>query len=309
MKKAFTLIELLVVIAIIAILAAILFPVFAQAKEAAKKTSNLSNVKQTATSFAIYINDADDTYPLGYRFTPAGNSGSWRWQYSVSTPLGWMGPNYAQGQAARMAQDASHWSNSTAPYTKSYDILTGTGLSNTDVYGIGENPTGRVKAPAHVEMAYNGLLHAYNATGVVQPSTIPLVWGGRGQQNTIGNSLTVPALYCPNDISTGACIYTPGKPPQGVQPGGYMFVNGASWWAYSQGVNWAYCDTSAKFHKLGQTRLPNQNDYKTDPNVFYDAQGWSTDQTGNRATGFFYTSNDGGNYPYIFRPDYQPGVN
>jgi len=40
---AFTLIELLVVIAIIAILAAILFPVFAQAKEAAKKTSCLSN--------------------------------------------------------------------------------------------------------------------------------------------------------------------------------------------------------------------------------------------------------------------------
>jgi len=43
--KAFTLIELLVVIAIIAILAAILFPVFAQAKLAAKKTSDLSNLK------------------------------------------------------------------------------------------------------------------------------------------------------------------------------------------------------------------------------------------------------------------------
>ena len=47
-KKAFTLIELLVVIAIITILAAILFPVFAQAKEAAKKTSCLSNIKQLA---------------------------------------------------------------------------------------------------------------------------------------------------------------------------------------------------------------------------------------------------------------------
>ena len=47
-RKGFTLIELLVVIAIIAILAAILFPVFAQAKEAAKKTSCLSNTKQIA---------------------------------------------------------------------------------------------------------------------------------------------------------------------------------------------------------------------------------------------------------------------
>ena len=44
-KRAFTLIELLVVIAIIAILAAILFPVFAQAKQAAKRTADLSNVK------------------------------------------------------------------------------------------------------------------------------------------------------------------------------------------------------------------------------------------------------------------------
>ncbi len=49
-RHAFTLIELLVVIAIIAILAAILFPVFAQAKEAAKKTTSLSNVKQIGLS-------------------------------------------------------------------------------------------------------------------------------------------------------------------------------------------------------------------------------------------------------------------
>jgi prepilin-type N-terminal cleavage/methylation domain-containing protein len=63
MRKAFTLIELLVVIAIIAILAAILFPVFAQAKEAAKKTSSLSNVKQTGLASFMYVNDYDDTMP------------------------------------------------------------------------------------------------------------------------------------------------------------------------------------------------------------------------------------------------------
>ena len=64
MKKAFTLIELLVVIAIIAILAAILFPVFAQAKAAAKKTVDLSNVKQNITATMIYANDADDSIPI-----------------------------------------------------------------------------------------------------------------------------------------------------------------------------------------------------------------------------------------------------
>lgn len=59
-NRAFTLIELLVVIAIIAILAAILFPVFAQAKAAAKKTTNLSNMKQDATSSIMYSSDVDD---------------------------------------------------------------------------------------------------------------------------------------------------------------------------------------------------------------------------------------------------------
>ncbi|MFZ4508331.1 MAG: prepilin-type N-terminal cleavage/methylation domain-containing protein [Fimbriimonas sp.] len=68
MKKAFTLIELLVVIAIIAILAAILFPVFAQAKLAAKKSSDLSNMKQIGTAMSIYLGDYDDTYPSSYYY-------------------------------------------------------------------------------------------------------------------------------------------------------------------------------------------------------------------------------------------------
>ncbi len=62
MKKAFTLIELLVVIAIIAILAAILFPVFAQAKESAKRTSCLSNIKQLNNAWIMYAGDYDDNW-------------------------------------------------------------------------------------------------------------------------------------------------------------------------------------------------------------------------------------------------------
>ena len=62
-NKAFTLIELLVVIAIIAILAAILFPVFAQAREKARQTSCLSNMKQVGLGLLMYAQDYDENYP------------------------------------------------------------------------------------------------------------------------------------------------------------------------------------------------------------------------------------------------------
>ncbi len=103
-RKAFTLIELLVVIAIIAILAAILFPVFAQAKEAAKKTTALSNIKQTALGHLMYAGDNDDDFALAY------HNG---------------GPAGREGQA---------WISTVWPYTKNYDIYTspGAGIQNAN---------------------------------------------------------------------------------------------------------------------------------------------------------------------------------
>lgn len=63
-KKGFTLIELLVVIAIIAILAAILFPVFAKARENARRTSCLSNLKQLSSGALMYAQDYDELFPV-----------------------------------------------------------------------------------------------------------------------------------------------------------------------------------------------------------------------------------------------------
>lgn len=79
-KRAFTLIELLVVIAIVAILAAVLFPVFAQAKEAAKKTASLSNLRQIGLAWQMYAGDADDGACRAWISTPGKTYywwGSW----------------------------------------------------------------------------------------------------------------------------------------------------------------------------------------------------------------------------------------
>jgi len=59
-SQGFTLIELLVVISIIAILAAILFPVFGKARENARKTTCMNNLKQIGTALWMYAQDEGD---------------------------------------------------------------------------------------------------------------------------------------------------------------------------------------------------------------------------------------------------------
>jgi prepilin-type N-terminal cleavage/methylation domain-containing protein/prepilin-type processing-associated H-X9-DG protein len=109
MKRAFTLIELLVVIAIIAILAAILFPVFAQAKEAAKKTADLSNLKQLGTALMMYNADYDD---MGPQTT-------------------WSERDTQTRQ--RLHRAKIHWSYTMQPYVKNLDIFYSPGDPNPAV--------------------------------------------------------------------------------------------------------------------------------------------------------------------------------
>ena len=89
--NAFTLIELLVIIAIIAILAAILFPVFAQARDKARQSACVSNLKQIGMASLQYAQDYDECYPLA------------RWDHG--------------GAGVRM-----NWVQASMPYMKNLDV-------------------------------------------------------------------------------------------------------------------------------------------------------------------------------------------
>jgi prepilin-type N-terminal cleavage/methylation domain-containing protein/prepilin-type processing-associated H-X9-DG protein len=142
-RRGFTLIELLVVIAIIAILAAILFPVFARAREKARQTSCLSNIKQAGLGILMYAQDYDEML-VRHCYQPP--SGGYPWQAAIM-------PYVKNTQMFRCP------SNSTAvsavgcsSYTYNLSTVPGVGT-----VGCTDRPMAQIQAPAGLLMIAEGL--------------------------------------------------------------------------------------------------------------------------------------------------------
>jgi prepilin-type N-terminal cleavage/methylation domain-containing protein/prepilin-type processing-associated H-X9-DG protein len=122
-RRGFTLIELLVVIAIIAILAAILFPVFAKAREKARQTSCLSNLKQLGLGMIMYSQDYDETFTsIGYA------NDLW-----YDAALGAFNSNNMANPAA--GQNYHGWAAVILPYVKNTQIYLCPSWSSS-IYGV-----------------------------------------------------------------------------------------------------------------------------------------------------------------------------
>lgn len=177
-RKAFTLIELLVVIAIIAILAAILFPVFARARENARRSSCLSNLKQIGLGAMMYIQDYDERYPQAYWYKSATFTKSAS-DYVTQTKAGTPGARFRTGDAGGSPSgNYVSWMDLIHPYVKSTQLFECPSATNDERFpSYGYNPmisgwnrtsTGRGIASAEIsrpaEVIMNHDANMYYAT-------------------------------------------------------------------------------------------------------------------------------------------------
>jgi prepilin-type N-terminal cleavage/methylation domain-containing protein/prepilin-type processing-associated H-X9-DG protein len=260
--RGFTLIELLVVIAIIAILAAILFPVFAQAREAARKSSCLSNVKQIGTAAAMYCQDYDEVLP---------ETG---WDGPCSSPL----PN-ASGY---YAVDDQYFSGvfsfpmATQPYVKNWQVFT----CPSDPDKGGFNKTGSYCFEAqllavNMPRSYPGMRNDVNA----MLRSFPLSYAGnyflsqtydkgksratyRGEKMHPLADIQYPAnTFYLADV--GSSIAATGTVFAGwyIAPGYGNDAAGTGRWPrgkrHAEGRNWVFCDGHAKWMKDPPFQNPN----------------------------------------------------
>jgi len=172
-RRGFTLIELLVVIAIIAILAAILFPVFAKAREAARKATCQSNLKQIGLALRMYTSDFDEQLPNN-PFDPA-NTANCANETTRSMYRGWI-----SNALMPYAKNTGIWAcpsyAGTNANTESNVICGAFPNANPQVYKVGYcyNYMGVSRNPGDTGNNMPGI--AYSEAACIRPADYLAMW-------------------------------------------------------------------------------------------------------------------------------------
>ena len=185
-RRGFTLIELLVVIAIIAILAAILFPVFAKAREKARQSSCLSNVKQLALASLQYAQDYDEMLPASYKAGPPSY-----WTLSISPYIKNTQIFYCPSLSG--LSDTA-WSGSQMAYGWNYNYLTYAVPGRAAGYNLPTASLGTVQSPAETVMLGDGPACANMTAGTLY---YPDIYPG-SRINAMGYVIGYSGAYFPN---------------------------------------------------------------------------------------------------------------
>ncbi|MCS6775727.1 MAG: DUF1559 domain-containing protein [Chloroherpetonaceae bacterium] len=239
-RAAFTLIELLVVIAIIAILAAILFPVFAQARESARQTTCLSNLKQIGTATMMYLQDYDET------FVPVGGTAEKPWV-----------PGLRPDQMTRTTTDpvtrvtaekpVNGWSLNLLPYIRNRDLFQCPSMDRTFNGGGECTPFNGQRMTNHY--AYNYWLGADDSYPFGDYYRVP-------DGTTFGAPLTQAALAQPANVITH--FHSGSVPPYGATWGCvYVTIELPDFYnkirprlRHKNGDNLAFADGHAKWFEM-----------------------------------------------------------
>jgi prepilin-type N-terminal cleavage/methylation domain-containing protein len=296
LRGGFTLIELLVVIAIIAILAAILFPVFAQAKDAAKKSVGLSNVKQLDLGYILYSNDYDDTYIFSVteRNSPqysttetqaeaaafsaraltnpyVKSDGLWKdpsaGQWPTAGPEQWYtvdyGTNFNEGNFQTL--EGTAYVPANAPFAKAYQLASTSSSSTGEFTGTPVTLSGE-SVPGLSDFGINDTV---TQTSLASPANFILIADAArltGTTWTPSRGGLYPQPFVFDDSSPSFTGKTQSRPyphhgdavVTASTTGGTTTVTG--------GVNIGYADTHAKWRTLSQTwRSYDDNDWRRNP--------------------------------------------
>lgn len=211
--SAFTLIELLVVIAIIAILAAILFPVFGRARENARRTSCLSNLKQLSLGVLQYTQDFDEAFPSAAVHSTG---------FSTSPP-------YVRPRG---------WADAIYPYTKSLQINQ---CPSERQDGSADPEDSMDNAGGFIDYTLNRRLNQMRVARAANASVSVLLTEGVGASSQATNEGCIVSVTCAS-TSAGNRALMP-------DTGGNWPLKTPSEGRHMGGHNVSFCDGHAKWYK------------------------------------------------------------
>ncbi|MDR3459288.1 MAG: type II secretion system protein [Verrucomicrobiae bacterium] len=230
-NRAFTLVELLVVIAIIAVLVALLLPVLSRAKERARRTACLNDLKQVNLAVHLYASENADVLPN------TGMATYLNYREAVKNYVGLAGASSPQDKVFTCPADVFYYDDTSAAYVPHgrheqllyyYSSFVFNGLNLLTNYpnfeyngvlpGIGGKKTGAVKNPVKtvlVAEASGVMPYSWHQPRPPVTSDIPMLNDSKNQVSFVDGHVSYLNIYWnstlryPNGAFSVAAYYDP----------------------------------------------------------------------------------------------------